>query len=245
MLFRGLMAALLASATLGTAAMAGTIEGTATYRERIAVPPGAVLQVKLVDISRADTAAVELSAMRYALAGVPADFTLSYDEALIKDSHSYAVEASILLEEQLLFTSDTVHPVLTRGGTNTVDMVLVKTSRPEQAQALDNSKWQVSEMAGALVTAEKKPEIAFAEDGQFGATGGCNRFVGAAEIGARSIDFPDNMAGTLMACPPEQDAVEQQFLNGLTRTTGYVVNGDLLALTGASGDTVMRLTRIP
>ncbi|MFA3918131.1 YbaY family lipoprotein [Ruegeria hyattellae] len=245
MLFWGLMTALLTSATVGTAAMAGTIEGTATYRERIAAPPGAVLQVKLVDISRSDAAAIELSAMRYALAGVPADFTLSYDDALIEDSRSYAVEASILLDEQLLFTNDTVHPVLTRGGTHTVEMVLVKTSHPEQTQVLDNSKWQVSEIAGALVTAGKKPEIAFAEGGQFGATGGCNRFVGAAEIGARTIDFPDNMAGTLMACPPEQDAVEQDFLAGLTRTTGYVVNGDLLALTDASGETVMRLTRIP
>ncbi|MEX0350519.1 MAG: YbaY family lipoprotein [Paracoccaceae bacterium] len=245
MIFRGLMAALLTGAALGTVAMAGTVEGIATYRERIAVPPGAVLQVKLVDISRADAAAVELSGKRYALTGVPAEFSLDYDDALIDNNRSYAVEASILLDEQLLFTNDTVHPVLTRGGTNTVDMVLVKVSASEETQVLDNSKWQVSEMAGELVASEKKPEIAFSEDGQFGATGGCNRFTGIAEIGARTIDFPDNMAGTLMACPPEQDAVEQQFLNGLTRTTGYVVNGNLLALTDASGDTVMRLTRLP
>lgn len=245
MKFKGFAAALAASTVLAGGAMAGTIEGVATYRERIALPPEAVLQVKLVDISRADAAAVELSGKRYALTGVPANFTLEYDDALIQPGMSYAVEASILLDDRLLFTNDTVHPVLTRGGTNTVDMVLVKVSGEAGATgALDNSTWRVSELGGGLVETDPKPEIAFAEGGQFGATGGCNRFVGQAEIGGQAISFPDNMAGTLMACPPEMDKVEQDFLNALEGATGYTLNGNLLVLNGADGNPLMRLTRL-
>lgn len=65
------------------AAQAGTVEGNATYRERIAVPPGATLFVELQDVSLADAPAVTLAAQRYALTGVPAQFELTYDDALI------------------------------------------------------------------------------------------------------------------------------------------------------------------
>lgn len=36
---------------------AGTLEGTATYRERIALPPDAIFEVVLQDVSRADAPA--------------------------------------------------------------------------------------------------------------------------------------------------------------------------------------------
>jgi len=35
----------------------GAVRGTATYRERMALPPGAVLEATLEDVSRADAAA--------------------------------------------------------------------------------------------------------------------------------------------------------------------------------------------
>lgn len=246
MIFRRFVIALGLGTVLGTTAMAGSIEGVATYRERIAVPPGAVLQVSLVDVSLADAPSVTLSAKRYALASVPATFTLEYDEALIDERMSYAVQASILGgDDTLLFTTDTHSPVLTRGGTNTVDLVMVKVAAPQEAPSLENSRWEVSELAGKLLVAERKPAIEFAESGAFGATGGCNRFTGQAEIGAASLSFPDNMAGTLMACPPPGDELERQFLKALPEVTGYVLNGDLLALTNEAGVTVMRLSRLP
>jgi hypothetical protein len=44
---------------MASTAMAQTIEGTATYRERIALPRGAVLEATLEDVSRADAGEVE------------------------------------------------------------------------------------------------------------------------------------------------------------------------------------------
>ena len=243
--FRRFLAVLGMSAALGGSAMAGTIEGVASYRERIALPPDAVLEVKLLDVSLMDVPATELSGKLYALTGVPARFTLDYDDALINEGGSYAVRASILKGDNLLFTTDTVHPVLTRGGTNTVDIVMVRVSKPAAGAALDASRWEVSELGGKLLISEQKPGIEFAEGGAFGASGGCNRFTGQAEIGEGTITFPDNMAGTLMACPPPADELERQFLKALPEVSGYVLNGDLLALTNEAGVTVMRLNRLP
>ncbi|MCX8953812.1 YbaY family lipoprotein, partial [Ruegeria sp. NA] len=73
-------------AALSGVAIAGAVEGTATYRERIALPPDATLYVELQDISLADAPAVTLAAQRYALSGVPAQFKLTYDDALIMDA---------------------------------------------------------------------------------------------------------------------------------------------------------------
>ena len=58
-----LAAAFVALVGLSGLAMAETasITGTASYRERIALPQKAVLEVKLLDVSRADTAATVLS----------------------------------------------------------------------------------------------------------------------------------------------------------------------------------------
>jgi len=76
-------------ATLASAAFAGTVEGSATYRERIALPPDATLFVELQDVSLVDAPAVTLAAQRYAFGGVPAGFELTYDDTLIQDNHSY------------------------------------------------------------------------------------------------------------------------------------------------------------
>ena len=47
-----------------SASAGGTVSGTATYRERMALPPDAVLEVKLQDVSLADAPAVELGSAR-------------------------------------------------------------------------------------------------------------------------------------------------------------------------------------
>ena len=53
------------------ASAGGTVSGTATYRERMALPPDAVLEVKLQDVSLADAPAVELGSVRIENPGSP------------------------------------------------------------------------------------------------------------------------------------------------------------------------------
>lgn len=94
-----------------------TVSGVVTYLERRALPPEAVVIVRLQDISRADAPAVLLAEQRIELDGrqVPVPFEIGYDPAAIDGRMSYSVSARIELAGKLLMISDTVHPVITRG----------------------------------------------------------------------------------------------------------------------------------
>ena len=106
-------------------AAGGTVQGTATYRERIAMPPGAVFEATLEDVSRADAPSVVVSTVRKDDAGNPPyRFELPYDPARIVPSRRYAVRAQVTLEGRLIFTSDQSHPVLTNGSPDKVEIVM-------------------------------------------------------------------------------------------------------------------------
>lgn len=103
----------------------GVIKGTAGFRERIAMPPGALFEATLLDISRMDVPADVISTFQKEDAGNPPyAFELAYDPAQIIPSRTYAVRARVTLAGRLLFTSDQVHPVITRGSPTTVDIVM-------------------------------------------------------------------------------------------------------------------------
>ncbi len=229
------------AALCGTA-FAGTVQGTATYRERIATPPDATLFVELQDVSLADAPAITLAAQRYALDGVPAAFELTYDEALIQERNRYVVRGSIFQGQTLLFTTDTAYPVLTDGAGNSIDLLLIQT-QAQRAAMLENTEWVAAVLNGAPIETERRPEIAFAQGGAFAGTGGCNRFNGQAEISGNRMEFPDNMAATLMACPPPLDEVEREFFKALQGVTTYAMQGDALAMLDAAGEPVVQFVR--
>ncbi len=229
-------------ALLGSEIRAETVSGTATYRERIAVPQDATLYVEVQDISRADAPAVTLAAQRYALTAVPAAFELQVDDALIRDGMTYAVSGSIYRGDQLLFTTDTVHPVLTNGAGDTTDLVLVQVSG-DSATTLEDTNWTAIGMYGEIVDAERPPQLSFTQAGAFNGFGGCNRFMGQADLTGETLEFPDNMAATLMACPPELEQIEDQFFAALQSVTTYAVAGDSLVLLDASGEPALKFIR--
>src|SRR5688500_4004578 len=66
-----------------------TLEGTASYRERMALPPGAVFEAQLEDVSRADAAAEVIGKTSLPSPGnPPIRFAIGYDPARIQDGHS-------------------------------------------------------------------------------------------------------------------------------------------------------------
>ncbi|SDE19006.1 YbaY family lipoprotein [Ruegeria marina] len=224
--------------------MAGTVTGTAGYRERIALPPEAVLEVQLLDVSRMDVAATVLSARRFAMTGVPQAFELAYDDALIEPAMSYSVSARILLGDKLLFITDTKNAVLTRGAGDRVDLMLVRVPQADP-NSLENTSWRVSHLDGAAVEAERMPEIAFAAGGGFGLRGACNSFRGTAEVAGDKLTLPANMAGTLMACSEQAETLDRALLAAFPRVAGFTIDGETLVMNDAQGGEVLRLTRLP
>ena len=107
--------------------MDNVVSGTVTYRQRSALPPTAVLVVKIVDVSRQDASAPVIVEKRIETTGkqVPFQFDLTYERSKILDPNRYAVQAEIRDGGRLLFITDTSYPVITQGAPRTVDVTLV------------------------------------------------------------------------------------------------------------------------
>jgi putative lipoprotein len=108
------------------------ITGTVTYRNRSALPPTAVIEVTLQDVSLADAPAKVISTQTIEAGGQqpPFAYELAYDPAQIDPRNTYSVSARITEGGELLFISDTFNPVLTRGAPLTdVDILVVALSR--------------------------------------------------------------------------------------------------------------------
>lgn len=243
----GFMALVLAASTAiagVSMARAGTVDGSVTYLQRIAVPPGARLLVELRDVSLADAPSKLLTAQGYDLAAVPSDYALSFADSDIIDSHSYVVSARITLDGKLLFITDTAYPVLTRGAGHRVDMIVkpvpTAASGPADMQ-LDNTSWSLIELNGASVDSGLDPGFVFATDGEFLASAGCNRFIGQAQLNGSEISFPDRLAGTLMACAPGLDIQENDFLAALAAVKSIERQGPRMQLLAEGGSVLMVL----
>jgi uncharacterized lipoprotein YbaY/heat shock protein HslJ len=103
----------------------GIIKGKAFYRERIALPPGAVFEAVLEDVSRQDIEAREIGrTVDEDAKGPPYVFSIAYDTADIDPRLSYAVRTMIRVDGKLKFTTDMMHPVLTRGAGSEVEIMM-------------------------------------------------------------------------------------------------------------------------
>ncbi len=226
-----------------------TINGSAGYRERIALLPGAVLEVSLQDVSRADAAANVLSSQRFAMTAVPHSFSLSYDPELIDERFSYTVSARILVEDKVLFRTTSHNAVLTRGAGEQVDLMLTKMQStgsasdgsPSDTAKLAGTQWVVLEMGGKSLDQEALPTLQFDEAGRVAAHAGCNRFNGGYEQEGTNLSFSANMAGTMMACPPPVDELERELIASIGQVSGLEAQSDGLNLVDRQGEVVLRL----
>ena len=107
----------------------GQVKGTATYRERMALPPDAVFEATLEDVSKTDAAAEVIGQVRTERPGSPPfRFEITYDPTRIIANHRYVVRARIVVGGKLFFTTDQSYPVLTAGHGNEVTLLLRRTS---------------------------------------------------------------------------------------------------------------------
>lgn len=105
-----------------------TVQVRASYRERILLPPGHILTVRIEDVSLADAHARVLAEHVETLdgRGPPYTVTLGFPTSLIDPRHTYAARAEIRDPEgRLRFVTDTRHVVLTQGARAEADIMMV------------------------------------------------------------------------------------------------------------------------
>jgi len=91
------LSALAACATV-PASGGARVTGSVAYLQRVALPPGTVIKVQLIDVSRADAPAVVLGEQLIQAEGrqPPFAFSIGYDPSKIQPNWSYAVSARIV-----------------------------------------------------------------------------------------------------------------------------------------------------
>ncbi|MBX9603736.1 MAG: YbaY family lipoprotein [Bryobacteraceae bacterium] len=106
------------------------VSGSVSYRERMALPPNALVDVRLVDTS-AEGGPAEIARDVIEAAGKqpPYAYSLSYHPREIVAEHNYVVQAQIAVEGRVWFQSQTPAPVITKNNPITADLVLARASQ--------------------------------------------------------------------------------------------------------------------
>lgn len=240
--------AALALACVAGAGWAATLSGSAMVRERIALPPGAVFEATLEDVSRADAPAVVLGRARLDPAGQsPFHFTLEYDAAALEAGHRYGVRATIRHEGRLLFVTDRGYPVLQGDSEAPLRMILRKVGGTSAAAAtLQNTYWRLTQLGETPVLAaerQREAHLVLHEDTtRVAGSGGCNRLMGGYQLKGDALTF-GRLASTMMACVDGM-AQEQRFVAALNEVVRWRIDGQQLSLFDATGKLVARFEAV-
>lgn len=193
-----------------------SLSGTVMYRERMALPPNAVLTVRLEDVSLADAPAkVVAESWRDVQGAPPYSYSLQIPDA--EPGRRYQLQAEIRAGEQLLFTSsDALSP-------DKPDILVTRVSATADAGPYGN--WVVQNLNGkALPVMARPPGLTVGQDGRISGSGGCNRLMGHAAIKGETIEFKP-FAMTRMACIGPGMDVENTFVKTLEAVRFWSIDG--------------------
>ncbi len=220
------------------------IAGEVSYRERIALPPNAVLTVQLADVSLADAPASVVAEQTIDPAGqVPIKFTLKFDSAVIRPKVNYAVQARITVDNNLWFINDERHSV-DPTKPEPIQMWLRRVSQDTVPPALTvfDTTWLAEDIGGKGVIDDAQTTLSIAEDGSVTGRGGCNGYFSQATIDGEKISF-GKAGSTMMACPDAIMDQERRFHEALEKTVSFRFNEEgKLFLVDANGTDLVRFS---
>jgi putative lipoprotein len=225
------------------------IEGSVFYRERIALPGNAELEVQVLDITDPNEPLTLLSSGAVKIqGGPPHDFQIeinlaNIDTSKLKD-RSYGLRASIHADGKLMFASKGF--VDASGGEPKRILVMrVANNENKVINLLEGTHWGLLTLGSDyadLGAGGKQLDIRFmAEDTRAAGFSGCNRFSGRytredSSDSQGSLTFGP-LAGTRMACPQGRGDIELDYLQALEKVTAYRLLDNTLSL--LAGDVIV------
>ena len=228
------------AAVIPPPAPGNTVRGTATYRERIAMPSDAVFEATLEDVSRADAPAEAVNRTRIASPGnVPIAFEIPYDPASIIAGRRYAVRARILVNDQLFFATDQSYPVTPGAGTRLE--LLLKRASGGQAVALENTYWKLTSLGAEVIhiPAGAREVHMQLRNGEMSGFSGCNSLGGRYEVNADQLKL-SQLASTMMYCEGPGMQIEKTLYAAVARVSRYRIDGQTLELLDAAGTSLAK-----
>ncbi|UYO01091.1 MAG: META domain-containing protein [Devosia sp.] len=257
-LFLGL--AMLALSVFPTLAQPVSLSGTVTYRERMALPPGASLTIAVVTLGGNSVIASAHSAV-VAGSQPPLDFTLNLRSQSVHSAGKVGLVATISHGGTPLFRNAVPVPVdLSRPDGYAIMVQRLPAPpppaepppapepepEPEDDMPIDaellETVWVVTSIGGRPVSAERPATLSIALDRRAGGTSGCNSYFSEAVIEADTIAF-SAAAATRMACAPELMEQESAYFAALAAVRFYQVEGNSLRLLDAARVPLVGLVR--
>jgi putative lipoprotein len=226
--------------TAGQAA-AGTVTGSAYYLERIALPPDAVFEVVVADVSLAGAPAKIIGRTTMEPASQPPmAFQVNYDDRAVQASHRYTIRATIRVGGALLYATTNNDLMLTEGAVT--DAGRLKLERVADTKAVpdrpvEGAYWKLKTLGGTAVTFTgpgREPNLTLhPSDHRATGSGGCNTFTGSYTLKPPALTF-GAIAGTRRACVNGAET-EAAYFAALARVRSFSVTGDALTLSDKSG----------
>ncbi|MBN9218746.1 MAG: YbaY family lipoprotein [Mesorhizobium sp.] len=219
-----------------------TVRGEVVYRERIALPPSAVLSVQLADVSLADAPARIIGEQKIKPAGqVPISFEIKFDPSVIRPQMTYALQARITVDDRLMFISDVRHQVDPL--TDAPQTIVLKMTAPAAAGAASmlGQSWLVEYIDGIGEIREPQATFRIGKSGKAGGNGPCNVYFATARVDDRSISISD-IGSTYKACAPEVMAEEKALFDALAKAASYKVDAGRLTISDKDGREILRFS---
>lgn len=243
-------------ALLVTPALAAPVSlaGQVTYRERVALPESAVLNIQLLDQTLpALPPRINIEAP-IGPGQVPLSFNLTFENALILPGHSYALTAAIRIEGGTLFRTAEPYALDPLAPAQPV-LIVVSPAAPVVAPSAPSSEpppperpaildvtWYATAIAGEPVLPRATPTLTIGSDLRAGGSGGCNSWFAEARIDADRLQF-GSVTATQKGCTQSVNLEEQAFHTALAATAAWQVSGDDLTLFGADGKALLQFRR--
>lgn len=243
-----LCCALLAACASRAPLRDAVVTGVVLARERIVLPPGAVFEATLLDLSDPDRPPVVLGRQRRADVGPPPyALWLAYPAQRFVSGGRYEVRAGVTLAGRLLLSTGARHPVPQDPAYRHVDLLLERTGQhPENADAavpLAQTWWRLSAIEGTPLPGPASgvpPHLVLQPDARRASgSGGCNRFVADYRLQGAALQFGRLTTGIALCLPGS--ALENRFFAALAAVQGFRQQERQLLLLDAKGQTLLRL----
>lgn len=206
------------------------------------LPPEAVFEATLLDVTQPDQPPVVLGRQRRQPAGQPPyALWIPYPSARFVPKGRYEVRTTVTLEGRLLLASDRRYPVPQDAAYRHVDVqmqrLLPLAATVEASVPLLLTHWRLVEMAGEALSRPADgvsvPHLVFqADEPRVAGSGGCNRFLADYELQPQSGHLRMGQLVSNISLCLQSSGLETQYFEALLAVRGFRQVGTQLLLRG-------------
>lgn len=225
------------------------VTGVALTSERVVLPPEAVFEATLLDLSQPDTPPVVLGRQRSQPAGQPPfAVRIPYPSSRFVPKGRYEVRATVSLEGRVLWTTEQRYPVPQDAAYRHVSLrllrVLPQMATVEAAVPLAWTHWRLVELEGETVPRPAEgaaaPHLVFhSDEGRILGFGGCNRFL--ADYALQGARMRVGQVVSNISLCLDSGGLEGRFFNALAAVESFRQQGNQLVLRDGEGKPLLRL----